>query len=289
MSLWRARLAAIAAAALFSTGGVAIKMAAFDGTQVASLRSGVAALTLLLWLRGRVTWSLDVMAAAVVYAATLTLFVNATKLTTGANAVFLQATAPLYLLVLAPMVLRERVRREDAWYVAATATGLICCFLGRPAASAIAPNPGLGNLLGLASGFTWALTLLALRRTGRAESPATASVSAVVLGNGLAFFASLPFALPLPAASTAAWMVIVYLGTFQVGVAYICLTAAVRRLPAFDLSLLVLLEPVLNPVWIWLVQAEAPGVWPIAGGILIIGATAIKFAAEAQTASVTRI
>jgi drug/metabolite transporter (DMT)-like permease len=282
MSLRNARLAAIAAAILFSTGGVAIKMAAFNGTQVAALRSGIAALALALWLRRRLTWSRDVAGAAVVYAATLTLFVNATKLTTSANAIFLQSTAPLYLLLLAPLVLRERVRRQDLWYMSAVGAGLICCFAGRPAATATAPDPATGNLLGVASGFTWALTLLALRRTGRAGSSADAGMSAVVVGNALAFLAGLPFIFPLPPASATSWAAIVYLGVFQIGVAYACLTAAVRRLPALDLSLLLLLEPVLNPVWTWLLRGEAPGTWVIAGGSLIIGATAARFASETQ-------
>jgi len=97
-------LAVVAAAVLFSTGGAAIKVAAFSGMQVASIRSGVAALTLLVWLRGRARWSAPVLWVGAVYAATLTLFVAATKLTTSANAIFLQSTAPLYIALLAPLL-----------------------------------------------------------------------------------------------------------------------------------------------------------------------------------------
>lgn len=283
MSLRNARFAAVGAAVLFSTGGAAIKMAAFSGTQVASLRSGVAAIALALWLRGRLTWSIDVIGAAVVYAATLTLFVNATKQTTAANAIFLQSTAPLYLLLLAPLV-GDPVRRRDVWYLAAVGAGLICCFFGRIPASGTAPNPGLGNLLGLASGFTWALTLLALRRTAQGDSAGDAGMTAVVLGNTLACVVAFPFAWPLPAASASAWATIAYLGLFQIAVAYVCLMAAVRHLPAIDLSLLLLLEPALNPAWTWLVQGEQPGGWVMAGGSLIIGATAVKLASDAPLA-----
>jgi DME family drug/metabolite transporter len=281
MSVQRARLAAIGAALLFSTGGAAIKMSGFSGTQIASLRSGVAAVALALWLRGRLTWSRDIAGAAVVYAATLTLFVNATKLTTAANAIFLQSTAPLYLLLLAPLLLREPVGRRDVWYLAAVGTGLIACFAGRPAATATAPDPALGNLFGLAAGFTWALTLLALRRTGRGDASGDAGITAVVAGNARGMVGARPFSLPLPrGASPAEWATIAYLGIFQIGVAYMCLTAAVRHLPALDLSLLLLLEPVLNPVWAWLICGEAPGLWVMAGGSLIIGATALKFASD---------
>jgi drug/metabolite transporter, DME family len=282
MSLRNARLAAVTAALLFSTGGAAIKMTEFSGTQIAALRSGVAALTLGLWLRRRVTWSADVLVAAAVYAVMLTLFVDATKLTTAANAIFLQSTAPLYLLLLAPLVLGERVRRADLWFGSVVGAGLICCFAGRPAPSLTAPDPVLGNVLGAAAGMAWAFTLLALRRTGRRDGSGDATISAVVIGNALACVVGLPFALPLPAASLPAWTTIAYLGVFQIGVAYVCLTAAVRRLPALEVSLLILLEPVLNPVWTWLVRGEEPGGWVIAGGSLIIGATALKFASESQ-------
>ena len=108
-----ARLQAIAAALLFSTGGAGIKVAAFSGLQVSALRSGIAAAALLVFLRGRVVWSAQVGLAGVVYAATLTLFVLSTKLTTAANAIFLQSTAPLYLLLLGPLILSEHFKRRD--------------------------------------------------------------------------------------------------------------------------------------------------------------------------------
>ena len=127
-----ARLQAIAAALLFSTGGAAIKVAAFSSAQVAGLRSGIAALALLLWLRGRVRWTPQVIGVGVVYACTLTLFVHATRLTTAANAIFLQATAPLYILILSPVLIGERFRPRDLVYFAALATGMVLCFVGQP-------------------------------------------------------------------------------------------------------------------------------------------------------------
>src|SRR5688572_280506 len=104
---------AIGAALLFSTGGAAIKVAAFSGMQVSSLRSGIAALALFLWWRRSLTWSWPAIAIGVVYAATLIVFVNATKLTTAAHAIFLQSTAPLYIILFGPLLIRERVRGRD--------------------------------------------------------------------------------------------------------------------------------------------------------------------------------
>jgi drug/metabolite transporter (DMT)-like permease len=273
----------LAAALLFSTGGAGIKVAAFGAAQVSALRSGIAALALVIWMRGRITWSWPVAAIGFIYAAMLTLFVGATKLTTAANAIFLQSTAPLYLLVLGPLVLRERFHRRDLLFFAALAAGLVFCFLGQAQPTATASDPARGNLLGVASGLVWALTLMALRYVGRNDPGRTTTISAVVAGNAFASVGALPAALPLPSAPTAEWLTIAYLGVFQIGVAYIFLSSAVRRLPALETSLLLLVEPVLNPVWTWLIRGENPGAWTMTGGAIIIAATAVKILVGART------
>ena len=271
----------LAAALLFSTGGAGIKIEAFSTSQVSMLRSGIAAAALLLWARGSLVWSPAAMGAGVIYAAMLTLFVASTKLTTAANAIFLQSTAPLYLLVLAPWLLRERFRARDLVSLAALAAGLVFCFLGQQDASVTAPDPALGNALGALSGLVWALTLLSFRYIGR-DGTHGAGIAVVVAGNAFACLGALPFALPLPAARAGEWLTVVYLGIFQIGLAYILLTSAVRHLRALEVSLLLLLEPVLNPVWTWLVREEKPGGWTIAGGAVIIVVTAAKTLYDAR-------
>ena len=273
---------ALAAALLFSTGGAGIKVESFDASQVSALRSGVAAIALMLWLQGRIRWSWRIAVAGIVYAAMLTLFVTATKLTTAANAIFLQSTAPLYLLVLSPLLLGERFRPRDLAFLVALAVGMVFCIAGRPPATATAPNPVLGDLLGAASGFVWALTLVTLRYVGRDDTVGGSTISAVVAGNAFACLAALPIAWPLPAAPAAEWATLVYLGVFQIGLAYVFLAGAVRRLPALETSLLLLLEPVLNPIWTWMVRSENPGRWTMTGGAVIIAATAIKLIYEAR-------
>jgi drug/metabolite transporter (DMT)-like permease len=277
-------LAAITAAILFSTGGAAIKMAAFSGMQVASLRSAIAACALLLWVRGRIVWGWPTVAVATVYAGTLILFVTSTKLTTAANAIFLQSTAPLYILVLAPLLLGERFRVRDLLFMAAFAAGLAMCFLGRPPATATAPDPATGNVLGVLCSVTWALTLVGLRWAERHD--ARVGLSAVVVGNALAFLIGLPFLWPLPAASAGEWATLVYLGVIQIAVAYIFLTRAIAELPALDASLLLLLEPVLNPVWTWLIRGENPGQWTLIGGGIILMTTAARTLTAKDTKTV---
>jgi drug/metabolite transporter (DMT)-like permease len=276
---------AVLAAILFSTGGAGIKIEAFSGLQVSALRSGVAALVLLLFARGRLIWSPRIAGAAAVYAATVTLFVLSTKFTTAANAIFLQATAPIYLLLLGPSVLGEPITRRDVLSLVFVAAGVLLCFLGQPQATLTAPDPGRGNLLALACSVTWALTLAALRFVERDSSRTGAGLTAAIAGNALASIVALPFAWPYPAASLSEWTTVVYLGVAQVGLAYVFLTLALRRLPALEVSLLLLIEPVLNPAWTWLLWGEDPGGWTIAGGAIIVSVMGARSLYEARRRS----
>ncbi len=285
MSLGVARLQVFAAALLFSTGGAGIKAEAFTGLQVSALRSGIAAAVLIFMLRGRLVLSPAMLGTGIIYAATVTLFVLSTKLTTAANAIFLQATAPLYLLLLGPLVLSERFRARDVVFLVGVAVGLALCVIGQPAATTTAPDPATGNLLAVVCSITWAFTLLGLRYLQRGSTQAgSVGMSAVAIGNLFASVAAAPFALPLPVASASEWATIVYLGVCQIAVAYVFLTAAMRVLPALEVSLLLLIEPVLNPTWTWLIRGEDPGGYTIVGGAIIIAATAIKSVYEARTA-----
>ncbi len=291
----------LAAALLFSTGGAAIKATALTSWQVASFRSGVAALALLVLLPGsrhllRYGWRIAGVGAA--YGATLTLFAISTKLTTAANTIFLQSTAPLYVLALAPWLLGERVRRRELAYMAALAVGLAMFFVGQRPPDALAPDPLLGNVLAAASGLTWALTLLGLRALGRGgpggeagedageedAAAADAGPAAVLAGNLFAFAVGLPMALPVARVELADLALLAFLGVFQIALAYAFLTRAMRRVGAFEASLLLLIEPVLNPVWTWLVHGEQPGPWGLAGGVVILAATLLKTALDARRA-----
>jgi len=270
----RARLGVLAAALLFSTGGAAIKAAGFTGWQVASLRSGIAAVAVLLLSRqARTGWTWRAVAVGLAYAATLVLFVLATRLTTSANAIFLQATAPLYLLALGPWILHERIDRRDLLVMAALAAGLACFFVGREPSYLTAPDPASGNLLAALSGLTWAITVVGLRWLGKHGGAPTA---AIVSGNFAAFAAALPFAWPLGSHPIRDWLLVIYLGVFQIGLAYILVSAAVTVLPAFEVTLLLYLEPALNPVWAYLAHGERPGARALLGGTIILGTTAIK-------------
>ena len=271
------RLSLIGAAALFSTGGAAIKATSLTGWQVASFRSGIAAVAVLLLVKAaRRRWSGRVLLVSVAYAITMVLFVSSNKATTAANAIFLQSTAPLYVLLLSPLLLREHARRSDLVAMAIIALGLALVVAGVPPAAATAPNPTLGNVLAIASGCTWALTVIGLRWLGSAEGGESATLSTVVAGNLFACLACLPLALPVGATAPVDWAVVGYLGVIQIGLAYLLLVRGIRGIPAFEASILLLIEPALNPIWAWLVHGEAPGTLPVVGGALILVASLLR-------------
>jgi drug/metabolite transporter (DMT)-like permease len=285
----RNRLLLVAAALLFSTGGAAIKSATLTSWQVASFRSAVAAVALLVVVpEARRGWSWRIVPVASAYAATLVMFVLSTRLTTAANAIFLQSTAPLYMLLLAPWLLRVRGRRRDLFYVMVVAAGMALFFLGTEQARATAPDPARGNLIGAASGLAWALTVTGLRWLGR-SGEGNSAMATVAAGNLMAFLAALPLAVPVTASGGANLVVILYLGVVQIGLAYVCVTRAIRHVPAFEATTILLLEPVMNPIWAWLVHGETPGPWALAGGAIILSATLVNtLATEQRHAAVGR-
>lgn len=270
-----ARIEVLLAAALFSTGGAAIKLCGFTGWQVAGFRSGVAALAL--WIlvpSARRGWSGRTWLVGCAYAACLVLFSLGNKLTTAAATIFLQSTAPLYVLVLGTWLLHEKPRRADVLMLAALGVGMGLCFVGVDPPQATAPRPFTGNLVAAASGVAWAFSVMGLRWLGRGKGPRdNPGASAATAGNLIAFIVCLPLALPLGPVTSTDWGVIVFLGVFQIATAYAFLTSGLKRVTALEASLLLLLEPVLNPVWAFFVHGETPGPWTVAGGVIILGAT----------------
>ena len=272
------RLQILTAALLFSTGGAAIKYCSLTSWQVASFRSGIAAVTVFLLMpASRRFWHPRALAVGAAYAATMILFVTGNKQTTAANTIFLQSTAPLYMLLLSPWLLRESIHPRDVGFMALLAVGMGALFLGTTSPTATAPNPPMGNLLAALSGVTWALTIVGLRWMGRSQGEnAPSAGSAVVAGNVIAFVTCLPWALPVGGGRPSDGLTLVYLGVFQIGLAYLSLTAGVRKVKALDVVLLLLLEPVLNPLWAWIVQGEAPSGWSFVGGAVILAGTLAK-------------
>ncbi len=262
---------------LFSTGGAAIKLTTLSGPQVASLRSLVAGVVLwLVFRQSRRGYGLPTLIVGFSYASTMVLFVLANKLTTAASTIFLQSTAPLWVMLAGPWLLKEPIKRRDIGFILAVALGLVLFFFERTP-QATAPNPPLGNLLACISGVAWAGTIMGLRWL---HTQGRESLTALVTGNLIAGLLCLPWALggepPLSQAGLSDLLAVLYLGVVQIGLAYLLLTWAMRTLPALDASLLILLEPSLSPLWALWLQGEVPGPPSIAGGLLLLGSSVLR-------------
>jgi len=279
----------LAAAVLFSTGGAAVKGTTIGAWEVAGLRSAIAAAAILLLLpQARRGWSRRTWIVGTAYAATMLCFVIANKMTSAANAIFLQATAPLYVLLLGPLLLGERFRRRQLILMTLMALGMLFFFVGSHPVSRTAADPATGNLVAAASGLSYALLILGLRWLGRDATDPGAPISAVCCGNLLAAAIATPMAFPYSSVTPTDWAAVSFLGIFQIGVAYALLVRGMGRVPALEASLILLAEPVLNPVWAWIVHGEIPTAWAIAGGAIILGATVAMTVSDEEKAQVTR-
>ena len=269
----RAHAAILATALLFSTGGAAIKACGFNAWQVAGFRSGVAAVAMALLVPAARQVSGRILLVSIAYALTLISFVLANKLTTAAQAVFLQAAAPLYVVFLERWLLGTRIARRDLPILGIIAVGIVLLFLGSGERVATAPDPARGNVIAIASGLFYACLMVGLRWLAAGDGRSGAGQAAAVWGNILAFAVALPMALPVVDPRPVDWAVIGYLGTFQIALPYYLMSRALRTLSALDAAVLLLVEPLLNPTFVWLVHGETPTAMALTGGALVLAAT----------------
>ncbi len=270
----RPRLEILAAAVLWSTAGAAIKLCGLSGWQIAGGRSLVAGLfVFVLFPEARRLPGWRVLLVSVSYAATVVFFVLATKLTTAANAIFIQDMAPLWVLLLSPWLIDERPTRGELLAVPIYGLGLGLFFLDE-----LSAGQKLGNLVALVSGVAFAFSIVGLRRVKGAGN------SAIAWGNLLAAAVALPLWPQGPSPRALDLALLVYLGVFQLGLAYVLFSKGLHGTPAVEASLLALLEPVLNPIWTFLLAGERPGPWAIAGGAIVLAATAWRTLQPALTA-----
>src|SRR5919205_2556496 len=257
----------LAAALLWSTGGLFIKATPLGALELSFGRALLAALTVaaLTWREG-FRLNFMTLVASALYAALLVLFVVANKLTTAANAIFLQYTAPVYVLILEPLIFKERFRAADLFVVAACVAGMSLFFVGQ-----LRPEDVTGNLTALGSGLCFALFLLLLRHQRGGESN---RASSVIYGNIIICIVTLPaFARAADTLTLKDVLIVGYLGVFQIGVAYTLFTLGIARgVRSLDAGVVGYEEPMLNPVWVFLFLGERPSKWAVAGGCIIIAA-----------------
>jgi len=260
----------LAAALLWSTGGLFIKWTKLSGLELSFYRCFFAMIAVAIFTRREGFGVNRIMAmASVLYAVLLILFVLATKETTAANAIFLQYTAPVYLLILEPLIYKEKFRSRDLITVLICVGGMMLFFVGK-----LRPQDVTGNLLALTSGLCFALYFLLLRHPKARE---VNRASSVIYGNLLAALITAPFGLrALEQLDRFDWFSVVYLGLVQIGLAYTLFTVAMARgVRSLDAGIIGYAEPVLNPVWVFLFLGERPSSWAILGGTIIITAVVV--------------
>jgi DME family drug/metabolite transporter len=263
----RGLLLIVVAALLWSSGGIGIKAVEDPPLKVTFYRSLFAAAALLL-LFGRDVWgrrrwkSTNVFIAAIVcYGACLTSFVIATKWTTAANAIFLQYAGVIWVLLLSPLVLREPMRARDAIAIGVALAGMALFFVGKLEARGMA-----GNAMALLSSFFFAGLILILRRENRAAE------SAIIWGNVALTVALLPFVSGDLSLTSKSFGVLLFLGLFQIGLAYVCFVRGLKYVTATEASLTGMLEPVANPLWVFLFLGERPSTYAAAGAVIVLAA-----------------
>ena len=254
-----------AAAFLWSTGGLFIKWNSLSGLELSCYRSFFALITLAILTRHE-GFGLNrlMVVASLVYAVLLILFVLATKETTAANAIFLQYTSSVYLLILEPIIYKEKFRARDLITVAVCLGGMALFFVGQ-----LRPQDVTGNIFALASGFCFALYFLLLRHPRARE---VNRASSAIYGNLLAVILTAPWGLAaLSSVTLHDAFSVTYLGVVQLGIAYAFFTLGMARgVRSLDAGIICYIEPVLNPVWVFLVLGERPSRWALLGGTIII-------------------
>jgi drug/metabolite transporter (DMT)-like permease len=256
----------VGASILWSLGGLLIKSINWNPLAIAGARSGIAVLVMLIYQRKfHFQWSVTRILGALAYAGTVTLFVTATKLTTAANAILLQYTAPIYTAIFGAWILKEKANKLDWLTIGIVLGGMSLFFVDKLSFGNIS-----GNICGILSGIAFALTAIFLRKQ-KDDSP----LDSIILGNILTFLIGLPFMLQ-SVPSPSSWLPLVMLGVFQLGISYILYASAFRYVTALEAILIPIIEPILNPLWVFLVFGEIPGPWALLGGFIVLAAVTTR-------------
>ena len=264
-----ARLYLLLGAVLWSSGGYFIKEIDAGALSITFFRCLFSAAWLLPLLPGRrFPRPVDAAVSIVLFTGLLALYVGSTKETTAANAIFLQYTAPVYVIALSPLLLRESLRSADTIPLAICLAGIGILFLGNQGA-----DDARGLWMGLGSGAFYGVFLLSLRRTRYADPVAVTFTNCLGVAVVLA---------PLPGV----WDVgavdlelLALMALVQFAIPYVFFTAGLRRVRGAEASLIALAEPVLNPVWVVLLLGEEPTTATVAGGAVILAGLAVRYVA----------
>ncbi|MFA6979197.1 MAG: EamA family transporter [Ignavibacteriaceae bacterium] len=259
--------AAFLAGILWSTGGLFIKLISLNPFQLSFFRSLFSAATFLILFKSEaVKRNKATFINALFYAAILILFVIATKMTTAANAIFLQYTAPIYVLILEPILLKTKFEKINIVTIILAFTGMVLFFLGE-----LSPGYFAGNIVALISGMCFAGFLLGMRKNDHSYQFAT-----IFWGNIIIAAVSVFSVFSIQVITFSDLTMVAYLGIVQIGLAYAVFTYSLKRVHAIEASLISMIEPVLNPVWVFIWYGEKPSTLALIGGAIILLGLTIK-------------
>ena len=257
----------VLAAIIWSTGGLLVKLITLDAFTILFYRSLYAGLFFLILVRKEaIRFDRRILLIALCYAPLLICFVTATKLTTAANAIFLQYISPAIVLVLEPRIFKTKMQPYNILTVIVCILGLSFFLLEQRE-----EHHWIGDGIALLSGFFSAFLILALKASNRQEQ-----MSGITLGNVLVVLVTLPFFLKSAAPTFNEHLMLGFLGFIQIGLGYFLFTYGQRRIPAIESSLIAMLEPILNPVWVMIGYHETPAIWSVIRGFIILFALSIR-------------
>ena len=256
-------------AALWSIAGIFIKLIPWSAFAISSIRSLVAGTTLLVFIKinkYKIIFNKHTLVAGLFMGLTYTSFVLANKLTTAANAIVLQFTAPLFIVVISAVLYHQKIRRSDLIAVLCTLVGIAMFFFDKLEGGYLA-----GNIVAIVAGVFMACMYMT---TGNAESEER--FSAILIGQIVAFLIGLPVVISThPVFSAGPVACILALGIFQLGIPYILYAKASEYCPPLACSLLGAVEPLLNPLWVFLFDGEKPGLWALCGAIIVVASVTL--------------
>jgi drug/metabolite transporter (DMT)-like permease len=261
-------------ALLWSCSGLFVKVLSWGPLAILSARSMAAAVVLLLWLRPRtLRWTWLQLVGALGYMGVQLFFIAGTKLAPVANIIFLAYTAPLYLVLFGYWFLDERPQRADWLTMPLIFAGMLLFF-----GDDLSFEGFRGNLFGALSGMAMAVLIVAMRRQ-KAGTPG----HTILLGNFLGILLGLPW-LWQETFTPSSVSIILFLGVFQLGLSFVLYASAIKQLAALESTLILMLEPIFNPLWVFLALGEVPGPLALWGGALVVAAVLLRAWLSSRTA-----
>lgn len=260
-------LAVFLTAILWSSGGLFIKLISLDSMELSFFRCAIAAVVFALMFRKKIL-KLNSLALlnSIAYAAVLILFVIATKTTTAANAIFLQSTAPIYVLIFEPLLTKTKWERINIITIVVCFLGMILFFMGD-----LTPGDIKGNIAALLAGVAFAAFFLGMKK----NEPQYGE-SSIFYGNVIVALICIPFITDMNSISVQDFAMVSFLGVFQIAFAYALFSYGLKRIIAVEASIISMFEPVLNPIWVFIGYGEVPSFYAIIGGIIIMTAITVR-------------